>query len=246
MSSIYDDDYFITEIGMPHIFPNAREGSDEGLLAYGGDLNPNRLLTAYRKGIFPWFNPVDPILWWSPNPRLVLYPNEFKRSKSLKRVIRNKGFEVRFDTDFEAVIEYCSQVPREGQEGTWLTKEMKNSYIELHRMGFAHSIETYLKDELVGGFYGVSIGKAFFGESMFALVPNASKVALSYLSNIFVEKCYDFIDCQVETPHLVSLGARLISRDDFLDQLEDALEKPSDIGSWSKWNYRVGFPTHNI
>ncbi|HHB95339.1 MAG TPA: leucyl/phenylalanyl-tRNA--protein transferase [Campylobacterales bacterium] len=230
---------------MPHIFPNAREGSDEGLLAYGGDLNPNRLLTAYRKGIFPWFNPEDPILWWSPNPRLILYPNEFKRSKSLKRVIKNKGFEVRFDTNFEAVIDYCSTVPREGQVGTWLTEEMKESYIELHKMGFAHSIETYLEDKLVGGFYGVSMGKAFFGESMFALVPNASKVALSYLSNIFVQKCYDFIDCQVETPHLVSLGARLISRDDFLDQLEDALEKPSDIGSWSEWSNNVGLPTHD-
>ena len=245
MSSIYDNDYFITEIGIPHIFPNAREASDEGLLAYGGDLNPNRLLTAYRKGIFPWFNPEDPILWWSPNPRLVLYPNEFKRSKSLKRVIRNRGFEVRFDTNFEAVIDYCGKVPREGQVGTWLTQEMKEAYIELHKMGFAHSIETYLEDELVGGFYGVSMGKAFFGESMFALVPNASKVALSYLSNIFVQKCYDFIDCQVETPHLVSLGAKLISRDDFLNELEDALEKPSDIGSWSEWSNNVGLPTYD-
>ncbi|MCK4441346.1 MAG: leucyl/phenylalanyl-tRNA--protein transferase [Sulfurovaceae bacterium] len=245
MSSIYDNDYFITEIGIPHIFPNAREASDEGLLAYGGDLNPNRLLTAYRKGIFPWFNPEDPILWWSPNPRLVLYPNEFKRSKSLKRVIRNRGFEVRFDTNFEAVIDYCGKVPREGQVGTWLTQEMKEAYIELHKMGFAHSIETYLEDKLVGGFYGVSMGKAFFGESMFALVPNASKVALSYLSNIFVQKCYDFIDCQVETPHLVSLGAKLISRDDFLNELEDALEKPSDIGSWSEWSNNVGLPTYD-
>ena len=236
MSSIYDDDYFITEIGMPHIFPDAREGSDEGLLAYGGDLNPNRLLTAYRKGIFPWFSKNDPVLWWSPNPRLVLYPDEFRRTKSLKRVIRNKGFEIKFDTNFKAVIDYCSTVPREGQDGTWLTDEMKDAYIELHSMGFAHSIESYLDGDLVGGFYGVAIGKAFFGESMFALVPNASKVALSYLSNIFVEKCYDFIDCQVETPHLMSLGARLISRDDFLDQLEVALSKPSDIGSWSDWN----------
>jgi leucyl/phenylalanyl-tRNA--protein transferase len=235
LSSIYDDDYFITEIGMPHIFPDPRKGADEGLLAYGGDLNPNRLLTAYRKGIFPWFNEGDPILWWSPNPRLVLYPNEFKRSKSLKRVIRNKGFEVRLDTNFKAVIDYCSSVPRMGQEGTWLTDEMKESYIELHSMGFAHSVETYLDNKLVGGFYGVSMGKAFFGESMFSLVPNASKVALSFLSNIFVEKCYDFIDCQVETGHLVSLGARLISRDDFLNQLEEALNKPSDIGSWSDW-----------
>ncbi len=236
MSSIYDDDYFITEIGMPHIFPNPREGSDEGLLAYGGDLNPNRLLTAYRNGIFPWFNKNDPILWWSPNPRLVLYPNEFKESKSLRRVIRNKGYKVRFDTNFRAVIDYCSKVPREGQDGTWLTDEMKEAYIELYNMGFAHSIETYYNGELVGGFYGISMGKAFFGESMFALMPDASKVALRVLSNIFIKKCYDFIDCQVETPHLMSLGARLISRDEFLDQLEEALGKPSDLGSWSEWS----------
>ena len=236
MSSIYDDDYFITEIGMPYVFPDAREGSDEGLLAYGGDLNPNRLLMAYRKGIFPWFSENDPVLWWSPNPRLVLYPNEFKRSKSLRRVIRNRGFEIKFDTNFKAVIDYCSSVPREGQDGTWLTDEMKEAYTKLHSMGFAHSIETYLDGELVGGFYGVAIGKAFFGESMFALVPNASKVALSFLSNVFVEKCYDFIDCQVETPHLMSLGARLISRDDFLNELEEAVNKPTNIGLWSSWN----------
>jgi len=236
LSSIYDDDYFITEIGMPHIFPNAREGSDEGLLAYGGDLNPNRLLTAYRQGIFPWFSPEDPILWWSPNPRLVLYPSEFKVSKSLRRVIRNRGYEVRYDTDFETVIEYCSKVPREGQIGTWLTEEMKEAYIELYHMGFAHSVETYYKDELVGGFYGVSIGKAFFGESMFALMPDASKVALNFLVNTLIDNSYDFIDCQVETPHLVSLGARLIDRDSFLDQLEESIQRPSKIGSWSNWN----------
>ena len=235
MSSIYDDDYFITEIGMPHIFPNPREGSDEGLLAYGGDLNPNRLLTAYRNGIFPWFSPQDPILWWSPNPRLVLYPSEFKTSKSLQRVIRNKGYEVKFDRDFKSVIEYCGKVPREGQRGTWLTKEMKESYTKLHHMGFAHSIETYYQDKLVGGLYGISMGKAFFGESMFALMPNASKVALKFLIDTLIDNSFDFVDCQVETPHLISLGARLIDRDDFLNQLEDSLTRPSKIGSWSNW-----------
>jgi leucyl/phenylalanyl-tRNA--protein transferase len=237
LSSIYDDDYFITEIGKAHIFPDAREASDEGLLAYGGDLHPNRLLTAYRQGIFPWFNQDDPPLWWSPNPRLVLYPQNFKASKSLKRVIRNRGYEVGFDHNFEQVIELCSQVPREGQEGTWLTSEMKSAYIKLHQMGFAHSVETYYQGELVGGFYGVSMGKAFFGESMFALMPDASKVALKILSDIFIEKCYDFIDCQVETSHLVSLGATLISRDQFLDELALALTKPSEIGSWSQWRH---------
>jgi leucyl/phenylalanyl-tRNA--protein transferase len=220
---------------MPHIFPDAREGSDEGLLAYGGDLNPNRLLTAYRNGIFPWFSPDDPILWWSPNPRLVLYPNEFKESKSLRRVIRNRGYEVKLDTNFEAVITYCGKVPRAGQVGTWLTKEMKEAYIELYHMGFAHSVETYYEGKLVGGFYGISMGKVFFGESMFALMPDASKVALSFLSRLLVEYGFDFIDCQVETPHLVSLGARLIDRDTFLDQLEASLKRPSKLGSWSDW-----------
>ncbi len=236
MPSIYDNDYFIAEIGIAHIFPDARRASDEGLLAYGGDLNPNRLLTAYRKGIFPWFNKNDPILWWSPNPRLVLYPDEFKESKSLRRVIRNRGYKIRFDTNFKTVIEYCSMVPRAGQDGTWLTEEMKEAYIELHNMGFAHSIETYYKNELVGGFYGVALGKAFFGESMFTLMSDASKVALRILSNIFIDKCYDFIDCQIATPHLMRLGARLINRDEFLDQLEEALNKPTDLGSWSEWS----------
>jgi len=232
---MFDDDYFITEIGMPHIFPDPREASDEGLLAYGGDLNPNRLLKAYRSGIFPWFNEGDPILWWSPNPRLLLYPNEFKTSKSLRRVIRNRGFEIEFDRDFKSVIEYCSKVPRKGQDGTWLTDEMKEAYIELFNMGFAHSVETYYRGELVGGFYGIAMGKAFFGESMFSLMSDASKVALKSLSDILVEKNYSFIDCQVPTEHLMSLGARLVDRDDFLDQLEEALTKSSDLGSWRDW-----------
>ncbi len=232
---MYDDDFYIAEIGKAHIFPNPRYATDEGLLAYGGDLNPYRLLTAYRSGIFPWFNKGDPILWWSPNPRLILYPNEFKESKSLRRVIRNKGYVVKFDTNFRAVIEYCSKVPRAGQEGTWLTDEMKSAYIKLHEMGFAHSIETYYKDKLVGGFYGISMGKAFFGESMFALMPDASKVALRIFCNILVRKDYDFIDCQVETPHLMSLGAKSISRDSFLEQLERSLKRPSDIGLWIDW-----------
>ena len=235
MSSIFDDDYFITEIGIPHIFPDPREASDEGLLAYGGDLNPNRILTAYRHGIFPWFNEGDPILWWSPNPRLLLYPRDFKSSKSLRRVIRNKGFEIKFDRDFKSVIEYCSSVPREGQYGTWLTDGMKEAYIELFQMGFAHSVETYYRGELVGGFYGIAMGKAFFGESMFSLMSNASKVALKLLSDILVQKNYHFIDCQVPTEHLISLGAKLVNRDDFLDQLEVALLESSDLGSWEDW-----------
>lgn len=235
MSSIYDEDYYIPQLRRVHTFPNPREAGEEGLLAYGGDLNPNRILKAYRMGIFPWFNPHDPILWWSPNPRLLLYPHDFKTSKSFRRVLRNKGFEVKFDHNFESVIGYCGEVPREGQEGTWLTKEMKEAYIELHHMGFAHSVETYYEGQLVGGLYGIAMGGGFFGESMFSLMPNASKVALKALSNICVKRSYDFIDCQVETPHLIKWGARLVERDTFLDQLEETLTRTTDFGSWSNW-----------
>ena len=237
MSSIYDDDYYIPQLRTAHKFPNPREAGEEGLLAYGGDLNPNRILKAYREGIFPWFNPDDPILWWSPNPRMLLYPQDFKTSKSFRRVLRNKGFEVKFDTNFEAVIHHCGEVPREGQDGTWLTKEMKEAYIELHHMGFAHSVETYYKGELVGGLYGIAMGGGFFGESMFTLMSDASKVAIKALSNICVKKSYDFIDCQVETPHLIKWGARLVERDIFLDQLEETLTKSTDFGSWSNWSW---------
>ncbi|CAA6827071.1 MAG: Leucyl/phenylalanyl-tRNA--protein transferase (EC [uncultured Sulfurovum sp.] len=237
MSSIYDDDYYLPQLDKVHTFPSAREAPEEGLVAFGGDLNPNRILKAYKEGIFPWYSPEDPLLWWSPNPRLVLFPENLKKSKSFKRVLRNKGFEVRFDQDFEAVINHCANVPRAGQEGTWLSDEMKASYIELYHMGFAHSVETYYKGQLVGGLYGLALGRAFFGESMFSLMTNASRVSLTALSDICVKKSYDFIDCQVETPHLVSWGAILIERDDFLDLLEDTLEKDTDFGSWRDWNW---------
>ena len=242
MGSMFDDDYFITEISKySYIFPNPRFASDEGLLAYGGDLNPNRILNAYRKGIFPWFNENDPILWWSPNPRLVLYPNEFKVSKSFKKVLRNKKFSVKFDTNFEQTIRMCAKI-REDKEGTWLIKDMRDAYIELHHMGFAHSVEVYDNDEFIGGLYGVAMGKAFFGESMVSLKPNASKIALKALSDVLSSRGYHFIDCQVATEHLQRLGAKLIDRDIFLDQLEDSLNYGGDIGSWRsfKWEYKDG------
>jgi len=239
LSSIHDDDFYLPELRRgSHNFPPARDASEEGLLAYGGDLNPNRILKAYREGIFPWYSPEDPILWWSPNPRLVLFPQDFKAGKSFRRVLRNKGFEVKFDQNFPAVISHCGDVPRPGQEGTWLTQEMKEAYIELHDMGFAHSIETYYEGELVGGLYGLAMGKGFFGESMFSLMSNASRVSLFALSSLCVEKSYDFIDCQVETPHLVKWGAKLLDRDDYLDLLDLALEKSSDFGSWSSWSWK--------
>lgn len=226
-----EDVFTINELG-DYVFPDPRLASDEGLLAYGGDLSPNRLLTAYRQGIFPWFNDTDPILWWSPNPRLVLLPTDFKVSKSLSKTIKSGIFEVKFDHDFVNVIQNCAKVPRFEQDGTWITLQMQEAYIELHKMGFAHSVETYLDDKLVGGLYGIAMGKGFFGESMFAHVSDASKVALKTLSDVLACKGYDFIDCQVRTEHLISLGATEISRDDFLDRLKLTLQKPSDLGSW--------------
>ncbi len=230
-----DEVYNIPKLGSDYIFPSPKYACDEGLLAYGGDLSPNRLLTAYRKGIFPWFNKDDPILWWSPNPRLILYPKDFKASKSLLKTEKKGIFEVRFDSDFENVIKNCSTTPRFGQRGTWITKEMQEAYIELHKMGFAHSIETYFEGRLVGGLYGVAMGKAFFGESMFSHVNDASKIALKTLSDVLAFRGYDFIDCQVRTNHLISLGAVEISRLDFLDRLKLTLQKPSDLGSWENF-----------
>ena len=236
MSSIFDEDCLIPPLRQDLIFPNPRHAASEGLLAFGGDLSPNRLLTAYRKGIFPWYSDGDPILWWSPDPRSILYPKNFKLSKSFRRVLKNSGFIVKFDHAFERVIEYCSQVPREGQSGTWLLDEMREAYIELHHMGYAHSVEVYLDGELVGGLYGLSMGKAFFGESMFSLKSNSSKVAFKALSDTLDSRGYDFIDCQVRNDHLVSLGAVDIPRDRFLDELDRSLQKSSDIGSWRGWH----------
>jgi len=241
MSSIFDEDYFIPPLNkFSFTFPNPREASDEGLLAYGGGLEPNRILNAYRHGIFPWFNENDPILWWSPNPRLLLYPKDFKVKKSFKKVLRKRDFLVKFDNNFEHTIQMCGKIREE--EGTWLIKDMQEAYTQLHNMGFAHSVEVYRDGEFIGGLYGIAMGKAFFGESMVSLAPNASKIALKALSDVLKAKNYKFIDCQVPTPHLQSLGAELIDRDIFLDELELALEDGGDIGSWKdfKWEYNDG------
>ncbi len=237
---MFEDDYSIAPLGRSHIFPNPHFAADEGLLAFGGDLSPNRVLTAYRKGIFPWYNADDPILWWSPNPRLVLYPETFKMSKSFRRTLRKNSFEVKFDQKFAEVIGYCSKVPRKEQEGTWIIDEVQEAYKELFSMGFAHSIEVYENNELVGGLYGLAMGRAFFGESMFSLKNDASKVAFKALSDVLALRGYDFIDCQVSSNHLLSMGAVEISRDRFLDELDKALLKSSDLGSWEKftWEYK--------
>jgi len=241
MASMFDEEYLIPPLSdYSYSFPNPRFASDEGLLAYGGDLSSSRILTAYRNGIFPWYSEGDPILWWSPDPRLLLYPKDFKVRKSFRRVLRNGGFSVTFDHCFSEVIRYCATVPREGQHGSWILPEMQEAYIRLHQEGFAHSVEVHREGELVGGLYGISMGKAFFGESMFSLVSDASKVAFKALSDVLGHRGYDFIDCQMETEHMVRLGAQTVSRNRFLDLLEETLCKPSDLGSWQHftWEYK--------
>lgn len=214
------------------IFPDPSMAEDDGLLAFGGDLSAERLILAYASGIFPWFSDGDPILWWSPDPRLIILPGEYKSSKSLRQTIRTKRFEVRFDTAFEQVINACSTVKRKGEVGTWITEEMKSAYIHLHELGFAHSVETYLDGTLVGGLYGVSLGKAFFGESMFHYQRDASKVAFYFLVKRLIEWEFNLIDSQVETVHLKSLGGKLIDREKFLQLLTSSLNHPTYKGKW--------------
>lgn len=203
-------------------FPEVERALAEpnGLLAAGADLSLPRLLEAYRNGIFPWFSHDQPILWWSPDPRMVLFPAELRVSRSLARTLRNARFEVRADTAFDAVIEGCRQ-PRRGESGTWITEEMAEAYCTLHRAGIAHSVEAWLDDKLVGGLYGVALGRAFFGESMFARVSDASKVALVALGRQLQHWGFGMIDCQMNTAHLASMGAREIPRADFTRRLRE-------------------------
>jgi len=209
------------------VFPSPELAGEDGLLAVGGDLSTERILLAYSLGIFPWFSEGSPVLWWSPDPRLVLFPDELKVSRSLRQTIKRGLFEVTMDTAFEEVIRNCSGVYREEQDGTWITEEMIRAYISLHQAGYAHSVETRHKGELVGGLYGVAMGKAFFGESMFAKKSNASKMALVKLVSRLSSLGFEFIDCQVPTEHLKSLGAREIPRSEFLRILRKALSRKS-------------------
>jgi len=215
-------------------FPPTSEAEPNGLLAIGGDLSPGRLLRAYSLGIFPWYSDPEPYLWWSPAPRLVLFPSEIKVSKSMRSLFRRKKFEITVDQHFNEVIRFCAYTPRAGQLGTWITEQMQAAYSQLHREGFAHSVEVWDNGELIGGLYGISLGKIFFGESMFTLVPNASKYALIHLAHALQRLDFDVIDCQQRTNHLVSLGAREVSRNDFEFLLYQALNSPTLVGSWAK------------
>lgn len=219
-------------------FPNPKQADPNGLIAVGGDLSSERLLFAYKKGIFPWYSEGQPILWFSPDPRLVFYPKDFKRSKSLDKLVNSGKFEVKVDTNFVEVIENCAKVERKFQSGTWITEDMIAAYINLHNLGYAHSFETYLDDKLVGGLYGVSMGGAFFGESMFYTESEASKVAFYYLVEFSIESDFDFIDSQVPNDHMLSMGGVEISRDKFLKMLDKSLDKNTMKGKWKLDNPR--------
>jgi leucyl/phenylalanyl-tRNA--protein transferase len=199
------------------VFPNPELAESDGLLAVGGDLSVERLLLAYQHGIFPWYSDDTPILWYSPHERFVLYPGQVKISKSMKQVLRSGRFSVTKNQAFEQVIKACSQAPRKGQDGTWITDDMQQAYINLHRSGYAHSYEVWHEDELVGGLYGIHVDNVFCGESMFSRVSNASKTALIFLCR---HEPYQLIDCQMHTEHLESMGAQFISRADYLDILQ--------------------------
>jgi leucyl/phenylalanyl-tRNA---protein transferase len=214
------------------IFPHPSLADENGLLAMGGDLSPERILTAYAYGIFPWYNKGEPIFWWSPNPRCVLFPENFKVSKSLRLLVAKKKFEISYDTNFKDVISNCAKVHQANDSGTWITPAMKKAYILLHDLGFAHSVEIYLKNELVGGLYGIAIGKVFYGESMFHTVSDASKVALYYLVERLKQWHFDILDNQTTTDHLMKFGSEEIDRDIFLAIIKKSIKKENHRGKW--------------
>jgi leucyl/phenylalanyl-tRNA--protein transferase len=216
------------------VFPSPEYADPSGLLAVGGDLSSDRLLEAYRLGIFPWYSEDQPILWWSPDPRLILDLEDFRISRSLRKTFNKGIFQVTFDRAFEKVIRACASVPREGQSGTWITEEMQEAYINLHGLGYAHSVETWFEEQLAGGLYGISLGKAFFGESMFHRRTDASKIALAALVEKLKGWDFHFIDAQMTTDHMIRLGAKEIPRRLFLKRLHAALRYPTKRGRWRK------------
>lgn len=213
-------------------FPNPEFAEPDGLLAIGGDLNPERLINAYKLGIFPWYNS-PPILWWSPPLRPVIFPRLFRMSRSLYQELKKDKFRVTFDRDFSSVITKCATVRRKASHGTWINQEMISAYTKLHELGFAHSVEVWLEGKLVGGLYGVSIGKVFFGESMFSLMSNTSKIAIACLVAFCIENSFYIIDCQVTNNHLLSLGAVEIPRSVFLTILNEGISKNFIIDKWT-------------
>ncbi len=214
------------------VFPPPELAADGGVLAVGGDLSPRRLVEAYRNGIFPWYSDDDPIIWWSPDPRYVLFPDELKVSRSMRQVMKRNSFTITFDRNFRGVIEACRSRRRRHEKGTWITDDMLEAYSELHELGLAHSVEAWKDDQLAGGLYGVSLGGCFFGESMFAAVSNSSKAAFVTLVKELHSRGFTLIDCQVHTAHLESLGARAIPRAEFMRLLSESLKLPTLRGNW--------------
>lgn len=216
-------------------FPDPEEANYDGLLAIGGALTEDWLLSAYQSGIFPWFSEGDPVMWWSPDPRCILYPGEVYISKSMRSKLRSPRWSFTMDLDFDAVIDQCAAVPREGQDGTWITGEMRAAYKRLHRIGMAHSAEARYDGELVGGLYGVSIGAAFFGESMYSEISDASKYAMINLCKHLEMHEFKFLDCQIYNGHLERMGAELMPRHRFLDMLDEAMEADTLPGTWKAY-----------
>jgi len=214
------------------VFPSPDLADEDGLLAVGGDLSVKRLLLAYSMGIFPWYSDGSPILWWSPDQRLVLFPEELKISRSLRQTLKKGIFRVTFDTAFEEVMRGCAEIRRKDDQGTWITEEMIEAYCSLHEEGFAHSVESRVEGSLAGGLYGVALGGVFFGESMFSRRSDASKVAFVGLVQRLAELGFRIIDCQMTTPHLISLGAREIPREEFLGRIKKALKISTPQGTW--------------
>ncbi len=214
-------------------FPPVHLTDSSGILAIGGDLHPNRILNAYSHGIFPWFNPDEPILWWSPNPRCVLFPTEIKVSKSMKQLFRRNEFRVTYDQDFLGVIHACKEIYRPSQQGTWISEEIIDSYLQLHKQGFVHSVEVWQGKNLVGGLYGGNLGKCFFGESMFSKVSNASKFGFISLAKNLARLNYEIIDCQVHNPHLESMGAKMMEREMFSGIVKQQRDIELDERNWN-------------
>lgn len=215
------------------VFPSPHLARHDGLLCLGGDLTPERILLAYQNGIFPWFSPGDPLLWWSPDPRLVIVPGRLKVSRSLKKKINRNVYTITMDQAFERVINACADSPNRRGQGTWLVQEMIEAYTGLHEKGYAHSVEAWKAGTLAGGLYGIALGGCFFGESMFSTMADGSKTALAALDHHLVEHNFDLIDCQVRTDHLVSMGGIEIPRKDFLTRIHSSLEKETVKGPWT-------------
>ncbi len=215
------------------IFPSPRDADDSGLLGVGGDLRPERLLLGYANGIFPWYSEGQPILWFSPDPRCVLVPNQLHIGRSLRKTLKKSPYRVTLDTAFSEVISRCKKIPRPGQQGTWITKDMEEAYIRLHTLGYAHSVEVWLDDELVGGLYGVALGGLFAGESMFSHASDASKMGLIWLVQQLERWNFKLVDAQIRTETLSRLGATEITRSEYLEQISTLVREPSRLGRWA-------------